>query len=73
VTAPLPTSTLSPIAGLLNAMARLYILRARPVIAAQLQALDEAKNLNNRLTTSLNYADSDRSGYIDRSFLEDAS
>ncbi len=68
--APLPSPYLSPTAGLVNAMARLYILRAVPVIAAQQQALDEAMNLNHRLTTAVDFADSDRSGYIDRTFLE---
>lgn len=70
MTAPLPSSRLSPMAGLLNAMARLYIRRARPLIAAQQKALDEARNLNDRLRTARDFADSDDAGYIDRSFLE---
>ncbi|MFE0353648.1 hypothetical protein ACFW2I_09150 [Streptomyces nigra] len=65
-----PPSRLSPTAGLLNAMARLYIRRARPLIAAQQKALDEARNLNDRLRTARDFADSDDAGYIDRSFLE---
>ncbi|MFK4869034.1 hypothetical protein ACI3K4_27850 [Streptomyces sp. CSMPJR101] len=65
-----PPSRLSPMAGLLNAMARLYIRRARPLIAVQQKALDEARNLNDRLRTARDFADSDDAGYIDRSFLE---
>ena len=61
---------LSPIAGLFNALLRLYIRRARPVITAQQQALDEARNLNHRLTTARDFAASDNAGYIDRTGLE---
>jgi hypothetical protein len=57
-------------AGLLNAMARLYIRRALPILAAQLRALDEARNLNHRLRTAASFADSDAAGYIDRTSLE---
>ncbi len=70
MTAPLPSSRLSPMAGLLNAMARLYIRRARPLIAAQQKALDEARNLNDRLRTARDFADSDDAGYIDRTGRE---
>jgi hypothetical protein len=70
MTGPLPPSHLSPMAGLLNAMARLYIRRARPVIAAQQQALDEARNLNHRLRTARDFADTEAHGHIDRTGLE---
>ncbi len=70
MTAPLPTSRTSPTAGLVNAVARLYILRALPLIAAQEQELDEARNLNHRLRTARNFADSTASGYIDRTGLD---
>ena len=70
MTAPLPTSRTSPTAGLLNAMARLYIRRAAPIIAAQQKALDEARNLNHRLRTARDFADTDAAGYIDRTGLE---
>lgn len=70
MTAPLPTSRTSPTAGLLNAMARLYIRRAAPIIAAQQKALDEARNLNHRLRTARNYADSLAAEYIDHTGLE---
>jgi hypothetical protein len=61
---------MSPTAGLLNAMARLYIRRARPMVAAQQVAVDEALNLNHRLRTARDFADSDAAGYIDRTGLE---
>ena len=60
----------SPLAGLVNAFARLYIRRARLIIAAQTQALDEARNLNHRLRIAADFAASDAAGYIDRTFLE---
>ena len=70
MTAPLPSSRLSPTAGLLNAMARLYIRRALPIVAAQQKAVDEARNLNHRLTTARDFADTAAAGYIDRTGLE---
>lgn len=70
MTAQLATPRLSPTAGLLNAMARLYILRARPIIAAQQKAVDDARNLNHRLTTARDFADTAAAGYIDRTGLE---
>lgn len=70
MTAPAPAPRLSPTAGFFNALLRLYIRRARPVIAAQQLAVDEARNLNARLRTARNFADSERSGYNDRTGLE---
>ena len=70
MTAPLPTPRTSPTAGLLNALARLYIRRARPIVAALQQDVDEARNLNHRLRTARDFADSDAAGYIDRTGLE---
>jgi hypothetical protein len=64
VTTPAPR--LSPTAGFFNALLRLYIDRARPVIAAQLRQLDEARNLNQRLRTARDFADTEAAGYIDR-------
>ena len=64
MTAPAPY--LSPMAGFFNAMLRLYIRRARPVIAAQLRELDEARNVNAKLRTAAGFAASERAGYIDR-------
>ncbi|HEY9408490.1 MAG TPA: hypothetical protein VIP77_02820 [Jiangellaceae bacterium] len=65
-----PTARLSPTAGLFNALLRLYILRARPVIAAQLRQLDEARNVHASLVTAKNFADSKAAGYIDRTGLD---
>jgi hypothetical protein len=70
MTAPLPSSYLSPMAGLVNACRRLYIKRALPLIAAQQKALDEARNRNHRLRTARDFADSQAAGYIDLDFLE---
>ncbi|MEV7034542.1 hypothetical protein AB0N99_30475 [Streptomyces sp. NPDC093272] len=70
MSAPVPSPRLSPMAGLVNACRRLYIKRALPLIAAQQQAVDEARNLNHRLRDARNFADSDDSGYVDRSPLE---
>lgn len=70
MTGPLPTARTSPMAGLVNAMARLYIRRARPLIGAHEKALDEARNLNHRLRTAASFADTEAAGYIDRTFLE---
>ncbi|MET7688052.1 hypothetical protein ABZT06_08730 [Streptomyces sp. NPDC005483] len=67
MTAP---TRLSPMAGLFNALLRLYIRRARPVIAAQLRQLDEARNVNARLATARDFAASKAAGYIDRTGLE---
>jgi hypothetical protein len=67
VTAP---ARLSPTASFFNALLRLYIRRARPIIATQQKALDEATNLNHRLRTARDFADSDRSGYVHRTGLE---
>jgi hypothetical protein len=68
VTAPVPQ--LSPMAGMFNALLRLYIRRAKPIIAAQQKAVDEARNLNHRLTTARDFADTKAAGYIDRTGLE---
>lgn len=69
MTAPQPTRT-SPTAGLLNAMARLYIRRAVPFIAIQEQQLDEARNEQHRLRTAASFRETEAAGYIDRSYLE---
>lgn len=65
-----PSPYLSPMAGLVNAMARLFIKRALPVVAAQQAAVDEALNLNHRLRTSRDFRATDAAGYIDRTGLE---
>jgi hypothetical protein len=63
-------TTPAPDAALVNACARLYIRRARLIIAAQQSALDEARNLNHRLRTAASFRDSEAAGYIDRTGLE---
>ena len=68
MTAPAPR--LSPTAGFFNALLRLYIVRAKPIIAAQQRAVDEARNLNHRLVTARDFADTEAAGYIDRTGLE---
>jgi hypothetical protein len=67
MTAP---ARLSPTAGMFNALLRLYIRRARPIIAAQQTAVDEARNLNHRLNTAASFRATDAAGYIDRTGLE---
>lgn len=57
-------------AALFNALLRLYIRRARPIITAQQTAVDEARNLNHRLRTEASYRDAKAAGYIDRTGLE---
>ncbi|WHM30287.1 hypothetical protein OH540_09650 [Streptomyces sp. BPPL-273] len=69
MTAPQPTRT-SPTAGLLNAMARLYIRRAVPFIAIQERQLDEARNEQHRLGTAASFRATEAAGYIDHSYLE---
>lgn len=70
MTALASPSRLSPVAGLFNALLRLYIRRALPIIAADQRAIDEARNLNHRLRTARDFAASDAAGYIDRAGLE---
>jgi hypothetical protein len=70
MTASLPAPHLSPTAAMFNALLRLYIRRARPVIAAQLLALDEAKNLNAKLRTAADYKASLDAGYVDFAGLD---
>lgn len=68
MTAPAPY--LSPTAGFLNALLRLYIRRAPLVIAVQLRELDELRNVNARLRTAADFRATDDAGYIDRTGLE---
>lgn len=70
MTAPLPTPYTSPTAGLVNAMVRLFIKRARPIVAAQQSALDEARNLHHKLTADRDFRATEAAGYIDRTGLD---
>ncbi|MFF6966211.1 hypothetical protein ACFY9G_22950 [Streptomyces anthocyanicus] len=69
MTGPVPSRS-SPTAGLVNAMARLYIRRAVPFIAIQERQLDEARNEQHRLRTAASFRDTEAAGYIDRDYLE---
>lgn len=65
-----PTARTSPTAGLFNALVRLVIARLNSRIA-ELRLLIAAETEYGHATrTARNYADSDRSGYIDRTGLE---
>lgn len=70
MTAPLPSSALSPIAGFVNALARLTIRgldgRIRELEAVRRDALE----LQQALTNARDFADSDAAGYIDRTGLD---
>lgn len=74
MTAPLPTPRPVLLAGMFDALMRLYIRLAPAYIADRERALTAATRLNRELTeaarTARNFADTERSGYIDRSFLE---
>ncbi|MER6183101.1 hypothetical protein [Streptomyces sp. NPDC001652] len=70
MTAPLPSPSLSPMAGLCNALMRLYIRRALPLIAAQQLALDEARNVHHKLTAARDFRATKAAGYIDRTGLD---
>lgn len=70
MTAPLPTPALSLMADLCNALMRLYIRRALPLIAAQQTALDEARNRNYRLRTAADFRATEAAGHIDRTGLD---
>jgi hypothetical protein len=61
---------LSPVAGLFNALARLYIRRARHHIAAQQHAIREGREQIHQLRTAADFRATEAAGYIDRSFLE---
>jgi hypothetical protein len=65
-----PASYLSPTAGFFNALLRLYIRRALPVIAAQLRELDELRNVNARLVSARDFRATDDAGYVDRTGLD---
>lgn len=68
MSAPLPAPRTSPTAGFVNALARLYIRRAAPIVAALERDVDEARN--RQLRSARDFADSEAAGYIDRTGLE---
>jgi hypothetical protein len=69
MTAPLPSPYLSPTAGLFNAMVR-HLNRGYRAHIAEL-AEDLAKEIERgyQLRTTAAFADSERSGYVDRTGL----
>jgi hypothetical protein len=70
MTAPLPSSRLSPMAGFVNALARLTI-RSLDKRVRELEGIRrDALELRHALHTARDFADTDAAGYIDRSFLE---
>lgn len=58
-------SLLSPHADFVNALARLFIRRALPIVAAQRRSVDEARNLNHQLRTAASVRASRAAGYFD--------
>lgn len=70
MTAPAESPYQSPIAGFVNAMAR-HAIRGLDARIRELEAvLAAATELSRAEATARNFADSDRSGYIDRTGLE---
>jgi hypothetical protein len=70
MTAPLPSSYLSPMAGFVNALARLTI-RGLDARVRELEAIRrDALELRHALRTAASFRETEAAGYIDRSFLE---
>lgn len=70
MTAPAESPYRSPIAGFVNAMAR-HAIRGLDARIRELEALlADATEISRALATARDFADSDRSGYIDRTGLE---
>ena len=70
MTAQLPSSAVSPIAGFVNALARLAIRVLDQRIRELELLLADATELGHALRTARDFADSDAAGYIDRTGLE---
>ncbi|MFI9244207.1 hypothetical protein ACIGXF_16820 [Streptomyces sp. NPDC053086] len=70
MTAPLPTPRTSPMAGFVNAVARLHNRRARARIAELELAIVAAYERPHADRISASYEASLAAGYIDYSFLE---
>lgn len=70
MTAPAESPYRSPIAGFVNALAR-HAIRGLDARIRELEALlTDATEISRALATARDFADSDRSGYIDRTGLE---
>jgi hypothetical protein len=70
VTAPLPSPSLSPTAGLFNALVR-HLNGQLSARIGELRSLIAAETeVGHALVAARDFADSAASGYVDRSFLE---
>lgn len=70
MTAPLPSAYTSPIAGFVNALARLAI-RGLNAEVRELEGIRrDALELQHALHTARDFADTEAAGYIDRTGLE---
>lgn len=73
MTGQLPTAYTSPIAGFVNALAR-HTIRGLDQQVRHLEALlRDALELQHELRTTASYRETEAAGYIDRSFLEEAT
>lgn len=70
MTAPLPSPALSPTAGLFNAVLRLYIARLAARITELRLLIAIETEAGYALRTTRNFADSERSGYVNRTGIE---
>jgi hypothetical protein len=70
VTAPLSSPRWSPTAGLFNAVVRHLNGRLTARIDELLLLIDMETEIGHQFTTSRDFADSERAGYIDRTGLE---
>lgn len=66
MTVPLPTAYTSPIAGFVNAAARLAIRGLDQRARGLAVLIADARELNHALITARDFADTDEAGYIDR-------
>lgn len=71
MTAPLPTAATSPTAGLFNALVRHTNRQLRARIGELTRQISDATNARHELRTARDFADSDRSGFVDRTGLEE--
>lgn len=70
MTAPLPSPYLSPTAGLFNRLVTHLNSRLTARIDELLLLIDVETEIGHAHRTARDFADSERAGYIDRSFLE---
>lgn len=70
MTAPLPSPSLSPMAGLFNAAVRYLNRRLRARIGELNTQIGDIRNSIHAHHTARDFADTEAAGYIDRTFLE---